>query len=82
MDSAQLDQFIHGKRITFDDSKSSAREFARHLDASDPLASFRKEFLIPSKADLRDPHPEIKPVDQCNGRSSNPCAGEANTDQL
>ncbi|KAG0637445.1 pyridoxal phosphate-dependent transferase [Tuber brumale] len=72
MDSAQLYQFIHGRRIHFDDSRSSTREFARHLDASDPLAGFRKEFLIPSKADLKDPHPETKPMDQCND-PSDPC---------
>jgi len=29
------------------------REGALELDASDPLATFRKEFIIPTKADLK-----------------------------
>lgn len=67
MDSTQLDGFIHGERITFEESKSSSKEYAARLDAQDKLAHFRNEFLIPSKADLKDPHPETKPIDQQNG---------------
>jgi kynureninase len=67
MNSNQLDQFVHGKRITLDESKSSTRDYACHLDSIDPLSGFRKEFLIPSKSDLEDPHPEAKPTEKLNG---------------
>jgi kynureninase len=67
MDSAQFDCFLNGDRIAFSDSKSTSLQYARHLDSTDTLANFRNEFLIPSKADLKDPHPETKPVDAQNG---------------
>lgn len=70
MDAAQLNELIHGKRITFEESKSSTKEYAAYLDSQDKLAHFKKEFLIPSKADLKDPHPEAKSADQQNGSSS------------
>lgn len=69
MDATQLGEFVHGKRVTFEESKSSTREYAAHLDSQDKLAHFRSEFLIPSKADLKDPHPEAKSADQRNGSS-------------
>lgn len=71
MDATQLDGFIHGKRTRFEESESSTKEYAAHMDATDPLARFRNEFLIPSKADLKDPHPEEKPADQQNGTDPN-----------
>ncbi|KAF3892974.1 Kynureninase [Trichophyton interdigitale] len=37
------------------DPSSLAREYARNLDEQDPLRDFRKEFIIPSKADLTRP---------------------------
>lgn len=67
MDAKQLKSFVNGHRISFTESKSSNREYAQHLDSTDPLARFRAEFLIPSKADLRDPHPEAKPAAEQNG---------------
>lgn len=67
MDSAQLSDFVHGKRITFDADRSSTREYARHMDSIDPLRESRNEFLIPAKADLKDPHPEAKPLEAQNG---------------
>jgi len=36
-----------------DDIHVFAREYAATLDGQDPLQNLRKEFLIPSKADLR-----------------------------
>lgn len=67
MDTAQLNGFVHGKRVTFEDSKASTKEYAARLDSQDRLAHYRNEFLIPSKADLKDPHPEAKSADQRNG---------------
>lgn len=72
MDSAQLSDFVHGKRITFDADRSSTREYARHMDSIDPLRESRNEFLIPAKADLKDPHPEAKPLEAQND-PSDPC---------
>ncbi|KAI5853063.1 pyridoxal phosphate-dependent transferase [Morchella snyderi] len=72
MDSKQLKSFVNGHRISFTESKSSNREYAQHLDSTDPLARFRAEFLIPSKADLRDPHPEAKPATEQND-PKDPC---------
>ena len=67
MNSTQLGQFVSGRRITLDESRSSTRDYACHLDSDDPLSGFRQEFLIPSKSDLEDPHPEAKPVEELNG---------------
>lgn len=36
-----------------DDSRAYTKEFALSLDAQDPLSSFRSEFIIPSKKDLK-----------------------------
>lgn len=72
MDSTQFDSFLRGDRISFADSKSTSLEYARSLDAADPLAHFRSEFLIPSKADLKDAHPEANPINEQNGTSSLP----------
>jgi len=69
MDSAQFENFLHGDRINFSDYKSTSLEYSQHLDRIDPLRHFRREFLIPSKADLKDPHPEAKPVSEQNGLS-------------
>lgn len=35
------------------DSNAFTREYAESLDAQDPLRDFRKEFIIPSKVDLK-----------------------------
>lgn len=70
MDITQLSGFIHGKRITFEESNSNTKEYAAYLDSQDKLAHFKTEFLIPSKADLKDPHPEAKSTDQLNGSFS------------
>ena len=48
-------------------AEADSLEHARQLDAVDPLRRFRDEFLIPSKADLVDPHPEAKPLSRQNG---------------
>jgi kynureninase len=37
------------------------------LDDNDPLTRLRDEFLIPSKADLQEEHPEAKPLSEQNG---------------
>jgi kynureninase len=67
MDKSQFFHFLHGDRISFADFKTTTREFAKELDSTDALAHFRNEFLIPSKADLKDPHPEGKPISEQNG---------------
>lgn len=67
MDADQLNGFVHGKGITPGEFGPSTKEYAARLDSQDKLSHFRSEFLIPSKADLKDPHPETKPVDQQNG---------------
>ncbi|KAL7268794.1 Kynureninase (L-kynurenine hydrolase) [Rhizina undulata] len=72
MDSNELSHFVKGDRISFDSSKASTRSFAEYLDLTDTLSKFRSEFLIPSKADLKDAHPESKPLEQQND-SSDPC---------
>ena len=36
-----------------DGALSLSREEAEHLDAEDPLGHLRKEFIIPSRADLK-----------------------------
>lgn len=69
MDSAEFTQFLHGDRIELAKHKSTSLKFAQHLDSTDPLAHFRDEFLIPSKADLREEHPEQKPLEAQNGTS-------------
>ncbi|KAI5815212.1 pyridoxal phosphate-dependent transferase [Pyronema omphalodes] len=43
--------------------------FAREQDSKDPLRKFRNEFCIPSKAELKDPHPEAKSVSEQNDPS-------------
>lgn len=73
MNAPQLDEFVHGKRITFQESRSSTKEYAAHLDSQDKLAHFKAQFLTPSKANLKDPQPQIKPIDQQNG-SYSPCS--------
>ena len=67
MDSAQFNNFLQGHRISFSDSKSTSLEYAQRLDITDPLRHYRDEFLSPSKADLKDPHPEAKPTSELNG---------------
>jgi kynureninase len=50
MESSQ----VHGKPLNGrDDAHVYTREYAASLDSQDPLHHIRKEFLIPSKADLK-----------------------------
>ena len=35
------------------DESAHSREYAERLDAQDPLRQLRKEFIIPTKADLK-----------------------------
>lgn len=73
MDAQQLRSFVSGARITFNESKSSTVDYARHLDSTDPLARFRSEFLIPSKSDLQHhPHAESRPPSEQND-PADPC---------
>lgn len=67
MDSSEFTQFLHGDRVPLAPHKSTSLEFAQHLDATDPLAHFRNEYLIPSKSDLQEEHPEEKPLSAQNG---------------
>lgn len=41
------------ERLYPDDPETYTLEYARSLDAKDPLRHFREEFIIPSKADLK-----------------------------
>jgi len=82
MDSAQFNNFLRGDRISFSNSKSTSLEYAQHLDSIDPLRHFRDEFLVPSKADLKDPHPEWKPISELNGSPSCSSKQEAGWEML
>ncbi|KAI9871695.1 MAG: Kynureninase (L-kynurenine hydrolase) [Pleopsidium flavum] len=49
-----VNQIRHGPPLPFkDDIRAYTKEYAQSLDAKDPLKDLRKEFIIPSKADLK-----------------------------
>lgn len=50
------------------DSNAFTKEYAESLDAQDPLREFRKEFIIPSKVDLKRKTLAID--DSCTYRSA------------
>jgi kynureninase len=68
-----------------EDTHVYTREYAASLDSQDPLHHTRKEFLIPSKADLKNTtlvtqgwcypcHPKGRLTENAeNGRSDDPC---------
>ncbi|KAI5794337.1 pyridoxal phosphate-dependent transferase [Peziza echinospora] len=55
MDSATLQDVLHGSAIPSDPSQATHRALAEHLDQTDPLARFRAEFHIPRKSDVIPP---------------------------
>jgi kynureninase len=58
---------LHSKRLSFEADNASTKSFAEQMDAVDPLFHFRSEYCIPSKSDLKDPHPEAKIPEEQNG---------------
>jgi hypothetical protein len=50
MQNIQMDEALLNGR---EDAHVYTREYAASLDSQDPLQHIRKEFLIPSKADLK-----------------------------
>ena len=67
MPSPTFEKLLQSERVKDVNVDRTSLEFAEHLDATDPLRRFRNEFFIPSKADLKDQHPEAKPLEQQNG---------------
>jgi len=49
-----VNQIRHGPPLPYkDDIRAYKKEYAQSLDAKDPLKDLHKEFIIPSRADLK-----------------------------